>query len=44
MATHKITTFPDPVLDLQIRKLVDAIKDLQEQIDALEARVTALEP
>lgn len=44
MTTYKVGTFPDPVLDLQIRKLVDAIKDLQEQIAALDARVTALEP
>lgn len=28
MTTHKITTFPDPVLDLQIKKIVDAVNNI----------------
>lgn len=43
MATHKLKTFNDHILDLQIKQLVDYINELQEQLDDLTDRVTTLE-
>lgn len=43
MTTHKISRYKDPIMDLQIKKLVDIINQLQAELDALEERVAALE-